>query len=124
MKSDVVRRVKRLFEGHFGTGVQAVGYAPGRVNLIGEHVDYCGGLVLPVALERITAVAVRACQEREGVEVISEAGPHEGGSNVYVEGVVALWRAWVVGQGDGGPQRGTGGLRVAIASDVTVGAGL
>lgn len=124
MKSDVVRRVKRLFERHFGTSAQAVGCAPGRVNLIGEHVDYCGGLVLPVALERVTAVAVEACQDREGVEVVSEAGPHEGGSNVYVEGVAALWRAWVKGQGDGGQQLGNGGLRVAIASDVPVGAGL
>lgn len=32
------------------------GYAPGRVNLIGEHVDYTGGLVMPLALERGTVV--------------------------------------------------------------------
>ena len=32
------------------------GYAPGRVNLIGEHTDYNGGFVMPLALERGTVV--------------------------------------------------------------------
>ena len=38
---------------------EAAAYAPGRVNLIGEHTDYNEGFVLPVAVDRGVAVAAR-----------------------------------------------------------------
>ena len=44
-------------------------YAPGRVNLIGDHTDYTGGLVLPVAIE----LGVTITGERVGERVVLES---------------------------------------------------
>ncbi|HOA11344.1 MAG TPA: galactokinase [Bacilli bacterium] len=42
--------IKHRFAAIYNTPPVAVYFSPGRVNLIGEHIDYHGGLVLPVAL--------------------------------------------------------------------------
>jgi galactokinase len=54
--------------GHAG-GPTVIGLAPGRVNLIGEHTDYTGGLVMPMAINRYTAVVVRYASD--GAKVIT-----------------------------------------------------
>lgn len=40
----------RAFKQQFGSSPEVGAFAPGRVNLIGEHVDYNDGFVLPFAL--------------------------------------------------------------------------
>lgn len=50
------RRAYLLHEAQFGAPPAVVASAPGRVNLIGEHVDYCGGWVLPMAIPNRTYV--------------------------------------------------------------------
>ena len=45
-----VQELKSAFESVYGKATEAVYFAPGRVNLIGEHTDYNGGSVFPCAL--------------------------------------------------------------------------
>jgi galactokinase len=44
---------RQLFE-HYGKRPGWIAVAPGRVNLIGDHTDYSGGLALPMAIDRYT----------------------------------------------------------------------
>src|SRR5438552_53255 len=89
-------KASALFRATFGVAPRAAASAPGRVNLIGEHTDYNGGPVLPVALGMRTTVV---------------AGPAEAG----------VWHELAAAGGRG---ERLAGARVAVAGDVPVGAGL
>ena len=52
-------KLKEKFQKTFGEEVEDIYSAAGRVNLIGEHIDYCGGRVLPAALSLNCRVAAR-----------------------------------------------------------------
>ena len=41
--------------------------APGRVNLIGDHTDYTGGLVFPMAIDRTTTIVFETAASGSGV---------------------------------------------------------
>jgi galactokinase len=76
--------IERSFRAAFDAVPSAVARAPGRVNLIGEHTDYNGGLVLPAPIDRDTRVALRlradrrvrgVSAERAGAEAALDAPP-------------------------------------------------
>ncbi|MDO5606825.1 MAG: galactokinase [Capnocytophaga sp.] len=59
----MLQYIKDEFKKHYGHDCQRVFFAPARVNLIGEHIDYNGGLVMPAALENGTYLALRTIDE-------------------------------------------------------------
>src|ERR1700753_3190081 len=55
MKDNLLNEFEKLFS----TQNAGVYFAPGRVNLIGEHIDYNGGLVMPCAITQGTYLAIK-----------------------------------------------------------------
>ncbi|MBV8559235.1 MAG: galactokinase, partial [Acidimicrobiia bacterium] len=88
--------------------------APGRVNLIGEHTDYNGGFVLPIAIDRYTSVAAgRRLDGRMRCHSLEVADDSDWPK--YLDGVLRALAA------DGVE---VGGADVLVTSTVPAGAGL
>jgi len=116
------RLATSLFATSFATRPVVVASAPGRVNLIGEHTDYNGGPVLPVALERRTAIAARAAGrwafvsavEQEVHEIDIEAPMRQAWTD-YLVGVVRELRVL---------RAAPAGAEIAVTTNLPIGAGL
>jgi galactokinase len=54
---NVIDQILATYQEKFGHAPAHLARAPGRVNLLGEHVDYNDGFVLPAAIDRATYVA-------------------------------------------------------------------
>ena len=48
-----LRALSERFQDIYGSPPDVLARAPGRVNLIGEHVDYSGGSVMPMAVQQV-----------------------------------------------------------------------
>ena len=120
------RELRERFVDRFGAEPR-IFRAPGRVNLIGEHTDYNGGFVLPMAIDREAAIAISARSDRNvraHTVNFDETGefdleqPFHGRKGFwlnYIEGVARIL------EDKGHPMRGAD---MMIWSDVPGGAGL
>ena len=50
--------IRTQFSNHFNYNAALVVKSPGRINLIGEHIDYNHGFVLPAAIDKFIEVAI------------------------------------------------------------------
>lgn len=123
---DLIARVSALHYERYGEEPQ-VAVAPGRVNLIGEHTDYNDGFVLPMAIDRYTAVAFSP-RDDEGLCAYSSAYDAEASLTLGDSRSVERgdWSAYLAGITYALLDRGVAldGCNLTIAGDVPLGAGL
>ena len=54
----------KRFREVFGANPEIIAWAPGRINLIGEHTDYNDGLAMPVGIDCGVSVGIRRRSDR------------------------------------------------------------
>ena len=127
--SALERSALEAFRDRFEGLPAIVARAPARVELLGNHTDYNGGLVLAAAIDRFTVVAARRSagtalariasvnmNEQEAVDLGALDRDQGSSWGRYVKGVL-----WAIQEEYGGI---AGGFDLAIAGDVPLGAGL
>jgi galactokinase len=106
---------------------RAIGHAPGRINLIGEHTDYNDGLVMPVALR--LGVTVAATSRGDGIAHLTTdaaISPREASYELGAEEKDHTWIDRARGVTAALSHEGfrIGGFDAVIESDLPLGAGL
>lgn len=127
---DVREKSAKAFDEKFGSKPRMQSYAPGRVNIIGEHTDYNGGFVLPCAIKYGTAMSasengtgkfrILACDMNGDYDEFEVASDIEKNRD-------KLWVNYLRGMAQFIERKHPGkvrGLDVAIAGDIPLGAGL
>lgn len=108
----------RYFHEQYGSEPQICCSAPGRVNLIGEHIDYAGGQVLPISIS--LGVTVCASLGGDALRVASGMFPEAGianASEAVGQGPLAYVRTLA-------EQTGVTDADIAVCSDLPLGRGL
>jgi len=124
---ELAAEAAKRFKTEFGAGPTAGAFAPGRVEVLGNHTDYNGGYVLPAALQQGTVIVGRAI---EGDTSTLVAADFDRKSSFSVSSPTRdednSWASYVIGVVDELKKSGVkiGAFEAVIRSDVPTGAGL
>lgn len=127
-KPEIASEAGTHFLSHYERPARVLSWAPGRINIIGEHTDYNDGLALPAAINRYIAIATAG--RDDGKISFRSHNYHENFevelSTLHSLSPTKLWHRYMVGalhvfQDLGHP---LSGMDVLITGDIPAGSGL
>jgi galactokinase len=106
--------------------VSQVARAPGRVNLIGDHTDYTGGLVLPMAIDRHTTIVFERSDDVSATSSNFDGEVRFDPPVVDAAAVQPAWGRYIAGVAAAMNERNMTprGFTGAVATTVPIGGGL
>ncbi len=126
--SELRDKAQQLFRSQFGHDPTAIAFAPGRINLIGEHTDYSEGFVFPAAIEQGVCVAASPAKVDHSQLFSADLGASQNfDSRKVVPQDVTDWgkypagTAWALNQLYG---TSCGNLDGVVVSNLPMGAGI
>ncbi len=125
----LVAHTSEHFRSRYDSEPQWIVAAPGRVNIIGEHIDYNDGFVLPMAIDRYCVIAAGKDEASSNARFYSASAEDE--ATIDLGGAVqhaasGHWSNYVAGVvvGCAALNMRSSGFQAVIESDVPVGGGL
>lgn len=111
------------FRSRFGVEPTALARAPGRVELLGNHTDYNGGLVMAAAIDRFTVVAGRSSPDSTACRIHAQAFA-DSLELPAQDTPPGSWKRYVLGVSSLFQDEPTGLYNALISGDIPIGTGL
>lgn len=127
MTDQLIKDTKDFFSGCFEATPSHVFLSPGRINIIGEHVDYNDGFVLPAAIDKYVCFAISKNEGNNCAVVAKDLNDNYNFSlNDTLQPIGRMWVNYLLGVLQQIKERGFAlkGFNLVFSSTIPMGAGL
>ncbi|HEX8270463.1 MAG TPA: galactokinase [Flavobacterium sp.] len=127
MKEELVHQATEFYSKTFKGAPERIFLSPGRINIIGEHIDYNDGFVLPAAIDKYVCIAISANADTKCILVSKDLDDSfEFDLNDAIMPAEKMWANYFLGVAFQLKERNLPlkGFKLVFTSDIPIGAGL
>jgi galactokinase len=126
MKKKLIQDTSEYFEKNFQKKPETIILSPGRINIIGEHVDYNDGFVMPAAINKYICFAISKNEDSKVTLIAQDLNEtYQFDLTNELKPVDTMWVNYILGVLHQLKDKGlTKGFNIVFGSTIPMGAGL